>query len=160
MAWLIGPIIVVLLVYLAGFRKSALGLLVAVIVAGFLLYQHSEHVQEKAETRIAESEVVLANVAITPTLDSSYNLTGRITNQSETYRIDGVSFRVTMRDCQGKDKTTCVSVAEASTHVPITVPSQQAREFTGSLYFGSVRTKVKGTLSWDYEIIAISAKRQ
>ena len=160
MAWLIGPIIVVVLVYLTGFRKSALGLLFGVVVAGFLLYRHNEQVEQRATTRISMSEVVLENVTVTPTLDSSYNLSGRITNRSERYRLDGIRFRVGMRDCQGKDDSRCVGIAEASTYVPVTVPPQQARDFTGSLYFASEPTKLKGTLSWHYEIIEVSARRQ
>jgi hypothetical protein len=43
--------------------------------------------------------------------------------------------------------------------VPITLPPQQARDFTGALYFGKP-IKLKGTLGWSYEVTAITAKRQ
>ncbi|MGZ8155379.1 MAG: hypothetical protein ACXW2I_05525 [Burkholderiales bacterium] len=159
MAWLIVPVVVVVLVYLAGFRKSALGLLVAAVLAAFLLYQYNQRLQEQARTRIASSEVVVENVSLRATFGSSYDLVGTIRNNSESYRLDGISFKVTMRDCEGTDNSRCVGIAEATTHVPISLPPQQARDFTGSLYFGK-QIKTKGTLSWNYEVIAITAKRQ
>ena len=159
MAWLIVPIVIVVILYVAGYRKSAAGLLGTVIVAGFLLYQYTQRVQQKAGSRILPSEVTVENVAVKPTFRSSYDITGRVTNRSETYRLDGISFRVTMRDCRGADKSSCVSIAEATTSVPVTVPPQQARDFTGSLYFDR-SVKAKGTLAWDYEIIGLAAKRQ
>lgn len=159
MAWLIVPVVVVVLVYLAGFRKSALGLLVAAVLAAVLLYQYDQRVEEQERTRIASSEVVVENVSLRATFGSSYDLRGRIRNNSETYRLDGISFKVVLRDCQGTDNSRCVSIGEATTHVPISLPPQQAREFTGSLYFGKP-IKTKGTFSWNYEVIAITAKRQ
>lgn len=161
MAWLIVPIAGVVLLYLAGLRRAALGLLVVAIVSSLVLYQYTQQVQQDATTRISESEVAVENVLIKLTFDSSYDISGRITNKSETYRLDGISFKVTLRDCQKKDKESrCVSMGEATTHVPITVPAQQARDFTGALYFGGEQMKPKGTLAWDYEITAIAAKRQ
>ncbi|MGZ9005893.1 MAG: hypothetical protein ACXW20_19135, partial [Burkholderiales bacterium] len=71
MAWLIVPVVVVVLVYLAGFRKSALGLLVAAVLAAFLLYQYNQRLQEQARTRIASSEVVVENVSLRATFGSS-----------------------------------------------------------------------------------------
>jgi hypothetical protein len=159
MAWLIVPVVVVVLVYLAGFRKAALGLLVAAVLAAVLLYQYDQRVEEQERTRIASSEVAVENVSLRATFGSSYDLRGRIRNNSETYRLDGISFKVVLRDCQGADNSACVTIAEATTHVPISLPPQQAREFTGSLYFGK-QIKTKGTLSWNYEVIAITAKRQ
>ena len=52
MAWLIaGIIIVVTLVFVAGFRKSALGLLIIGLLVGCWIYQHNQRVREQAQSR-------------------------------------------------------------------------------------------------------------
>ena len=58
MAWLIAAIVVVSVVFLAGFRKLALGLVVAALIGGLSLYQYNEQ-QQRASTRIPVSEVVI-----------------------------------------------------------------------------------------------------
>jgi len=160
MLWLIGPIVVVVLVFLAGYQKVALGLLVASVIAGGLIYQRREQTQDHATTRISVSEIALESISLRPTFDASYELTGRIKNNSETYRIDGVHFNVAVSDCRANDISTCVVAGEAATHVVVTVPPQQARNFTGTLYFGRSHRRPKDTLAWNYEITAIVAKRQ
>ncbi len=160
MFWLIGPLIIVVLVLVAGYRKTALGLFVGVIIAGILTYWLTLEVQEHAATRISVSEIGLDKVAFRRTFDASYELTGRITNKSETYRIDGVSFTVKMRGCAPADPSNCVDAGEAIAHVAVAVPPLETRGFIGTLYFGKGHKEPKGTLAWDYEISAIMAKRQ
>ena len=98
-------------------------------------------------------------MTITPTFRSSYNLSGNVRNKSEAYRLEGITFKVTLRDCQGPDKAKCVNIGEATAYVPVTLPPQEARDFVGSLYFGNEQIKPKGTFAWDYEIVAITGKR-
>ena len=160
MFWLIGPLIIVVLVFVAGFRKSALGLFVGVVIAGGLIYWHNLELQEQATTRISSEEIKVEQIEIKRTFDASYELTGRIRNNSKLYRIDGISFTVKMRDCPGTEASNCVVTDEAATYVAVTVPPQQARDFTGTLYYGRSHAQLQGTLVWDYEITAITAKRQ
>jgi len=161
MAWLIVvAIVVVFLVFMAGYRKSALALVVAALIGGVALYQYNERRQQRATTRIAASEIAVENIAFRPTYRSSYDASGTIRNNSETYTLDGIRLEVTMRDCRGKDKSTCVVIGKAATYAAVTVPPHEVRDFTASLYFGSDRVKPKGTLAWDYEITPVTAKRQ
>lgn len=159
MAWLLVPLVLMVLLYLAGFPRSAGALLVAVVVAGVVLYFYNQRLEEDARSRIPLSEVIVENVTVTPTFRSSYNLSGNVRNKSEEYRLEGITFKVTLRDCQGPDKAKCVSIGEATTYVPVTLPPQEARDFVGSLYFGNEQIKPKGTFAWDYEIVAITGKR-
>ena len=160
MLWLLGPLIIVVLVFAAGFRKTALGLLVGVVVAGGLIYWYNLELQEKATTRIAITEVTLENIAVRRTFDASYELTGRIKNNSKTYRIDGVNFTVRMRDCPGTESSNCVVTGETTTYVAVIVPPQEAGDFIGTLYYGRTHKQPKGRHAWDYEITEITAKRQ
>src|SRR5688572_6134687 len=160
MAWLIAAIIVlVALAFYAGFRKSALSILLAGLVGGYWIHYHAQRVHEQAQSKIASSEIQVESVSLNQTLDGSYDLTGRIRNNS-SYRLDGISVKVTLRDCEGKDRTNCRIIGEAATAVPVRVPTEQARDFVASLYFGGNQIRVKGTLVWDYEIISTIAKRQ
>jgi hypothetical protein len=159
MAWLIVPLALVVLLYVAGFPRSAAVLLVAAVVAGVLLYYHNERLQEDARSRIPLSDLVIENVTITPTFRASYNLAGRVTNKSDQYELEGISFRVTLRDCQSAAKSKCVSLGEATTYVPVGLPPGEAQDFIGSLYFGNEQIKPKGVFAWDYEIVSVTGKR-
>ena len=159
MIWLIVPLVLVVLVYLAGFPRSAAALLAAAVAAGVLLYYYNQRLQEDERSRIPLTDVAVEKVTITPTFRSSYNLSGTVRNNSEEYLLEGISFKVTLRDCPAKDRSKCANIAEATTYVPLGVAPQQAQDFIGSLYFGNDQVKPKGTLDWDYEIIAITGKR-
>ena len=160
MAWLIAAIIVVVtLIFLAGFRKSALSILVVGLLGGYGIYQHGQRAQHQAQSKIASSEIQVESIALNQTLDGSYDLLGRIKNNS-TYRLDGIRVIVTLRDCKGNDRTSCRTIGEAATSVPVTIPPEQARDFVASLYFGGDPIRVKGTLVWDYEITSTTARRQ
>ena len=160
MIWLIAAIGVVSAVFLAGFRKLALGLAVAVLIGGFSLYQYNKQQQQRARTRITVSEVVIERIALKPTFRSSYDVSGRIRNNSDSYRVDGNTLAVTLRDCQGKDKSKCVVIGQATSNAAVTVPPQQSRDFIASFYFGSDQIAPKGTLDWSYQITAVTARRQ
>jgi hypothetical protein len=159
MAWLLIPLVLVVLLYLAGFPRSAGALLVAGVVAGAVLYYYNQRLEEDARSRIPASDVIVENVTITPTFRASYNLSGSVRNNSEQYRLEGLTFKVTLRDCATDDKAKCVNISEATTYVPVNLPPQEARDFVGALYFGNEAIKPKGTFAWDFELVAIKGKR-
>jgi hypothetical protein len=78
MFWLIAPLVIAVLLFLRGFRKSALGVVVVALIAAAVVYYLNERAQERAETRISASEISLENVAVRQTFDASYELTGRL----------------------------------------------------------------------------------
>jgi hypothetical protein len=160
MLWLIAPLVTALLVFVAGFRKTALGLVVAAVIAGALIYRLDEQAQQRAETRIPASEISLENVVVRHTFDSSYELTGRLKNGSSTYQVDGITLDVKLRDCRTGETSQCVAAGEAErTHAGVMVPPGESRDFRATLYFGKGHRRPKGTLAWDYEIESVTAKR-
>ena len=160
MLWLIVPIIAVVIALLLGYRKTAVGVLIAAVIAAGLIYWHTKSLEQKSETRIPAAEAPLTNVTVRHTFDASYEISGTIRNSSETYRIDGISVTVRLRDCLKTDASKCTPIGHATANVPVTVPPQQTRNFTGALYYGKDHKPAKGRLACDYEIIAIRAKRQ
>lgn len=161
MAWLIAvAILVASLLVAAGYRKSALGLALGVSIVGISLYLYNERQEQQATSRIAVSEIALENVDLRPTFGSGYDLVGTIRNNSPKYRLDGIDVALTLRDCRSKDKSTCTVIGQASAYAAITVPPEESRDLVVSLHFGGDKPKAKGTLAWDYEITAVTAKRQ
>ena len=160
MLWLLIPLALVVVLFLLGHRKSAAGVLVAGIVAAGLVYGLGERVEHHETSRISASQVAFEGVRVRRTFDSSYEIAGTVRNSSDDYRIDGLTFHVTLRDCRGTDRASCTVMGEETTYVPVTVPPQQAREFLGTLYYGKELRQPKGKLEWDYKVTAITAKRQ
>ena len=156
MLWLIAPLVLALLAFVAGFRKTALGVVVAAVIAGASIYVLNERAQQRAETRISASEFSLENVMVRHTFDSSYELTGRLKNGSSTYRVDGITVNVKLRDCRTGDAARC----EDEGHAAVQVPPGESRDITVTLYFGKGHRRPKGTLAWDYEIRSVTASRQ
>ncbi len=153
-------ILVVFLLLAAGFRKAAAGVAVLVLIVGVSIYLYNEQQEQRATTRIAVSEIAVEKLDLTPTFRSGYDLSGTIKNNSAKYRLDGIDVTVTLRDCRDKDKSTCTVIGQASAYAAMTVPPREARDFILSLHFGNDRPRATGTLAWDYEITAVTAKRQ
>jgi hypothetical protein len=159
MFWLIAPLVIALVAFLGGFRKTALGGVVAAMIAGASIYFLDERAQQRAESRIPVAEISLENVVVRQTFDSSYELTARLNNRSSTYQVDGIALSVKLRDCRTSDTAQCVSAGEAPGQAAVTVPPGESREFTATLYLGKGHRRPKGTLAWDYQIESVTAKR-
>ena len=159
MLWLIAPLVLALIALLAGFRRIALGIVVAAVIAGAAIYVLNERAQQRAETRVSASEFSLENVVVRHTFDASYEITGRLNNRSATYQVDGITLNVKLRDCRSGDASQCVAAGEAQGHAVVAVPPGQSRPFTATLYFGKGHRRPQGRLAWDYEIESVTAKR-
>jgi hypothetical protein len=159
MVWLILALIAVSGLFFAGYRKSALGIAAAALIAGAGVYFSEQQQDTQATSRIAASELTLENITYRQTFRSSYEMSGRVTNNSETFAVDGIRFAVTLQDCKGNDKAMCAVVGRTTASTSVRVAPQQARDFTASMYFGGDEIKPKGKLAWEYEIIAVVAKR-
>src|SRR4051812_6563199 len=119
MLWLIAPLVIAVVLFLAGFRKTALGLVVAGVVVGASIYGLNERTQQRAESRISVSEISLDNVAVRHTFDSTYELTGRLKNSSSTYQVDGITLNVKLRDCRTDDPSKCGAAGQAAAQAAV-----------------------------------------
>ena len=159
MLWLIAPLAVALLLFVTGFRKTALGVVVASVIAGASIYGYNEQAHQRAEARIPASEIALENVKVRQTFDSSYELTARLTNRSSTYQVHGISLTVKLRDCRNGAASRCDPAGAAEARAAVTVPPGESRDFTATMYLGKGHRRPKGTLAWDYEIESVTARR-
>lgn len=99
MAWLFGVVLILMLVFSAGFRKLALGLGTIVLVMGIVVYA-SEAIEEKrALDRIPLSELGFESFLITP-VGNNFTLSGRVNNLSTQYTLTDMTVAVALKDCQ------------------------------------------------------------
>jgi hypothetical protein len=160
MVWIFAIIIIVLLVFSAGFRKFAFILVAICIIGGFVFYKWYENKTEKekqlSRSRLPASELIFDNFTLTPNY-SGYELKGRVINNSAQYTLTGVNMKLTFRDCELKDQTNCIVIEEEDEYVWVDVPPKQARDFKENIYLSS-DISIKGKLAWSYEIDYTEAK--
>ena len=158
MAWLIGIAVVILVVAAAGFRKVALGLLAIVLVAGGGLYLHNRQEDHRSLTRIPASELVLENVTLKPYV-GSYEIAGRIKNNSAKFTVRRLDFVVTVRDCiPAAAAGQCTTIGESNEILELNIPPGEARNFEESVRFSGSNPKIKGRMEWSYSIQRITAE--
>jgi hypothetical protein len=158
MAWVVGGgAVLILVVFAAGYRKVAAGLLAIALVAGGLLYMHNRQEEHDAVTRIPSSELVLENVTLKPYV-GSYKIAGRIKNNSAKFSVKQIDLAVTVQDCiGGAAAKQCTTIGESKEILLLNIPPGEARNFEESVRFGS-NQKLKGRLEWNYSISQIRAK--
>jgi len=142
--------ILILLVVSARFRKFAGILILVCAVGGFLYWQYQENEEKQSKKRIAPSEVFFEGVSLKSSY-GSYDMVGRITNNSNKYTLKGVQLKLTFRDCAKDSDSNCIIIAEEDEYIYINIPPKQARDFKERVYLYS-DLNVKGKLVWDYSI--------
>jgi hypothetical protein len=150
MKWLAGIIILILLVVSAKFRKFA-GLFILVCAVGVLLFwQYQEYEKYKPRNRISPSELVFKNVSFKLS-QSSYEMTGRIINNSEKFTLNGVQLKITIKDCANNDNIDCIIFSEKNEYIYVYIPPKQARDFIKDISLYSDQNK-ENRLVWSYSI--------
>ncbi len=135
------------------------GIVGGVVAAIGLAYYFTQVEPEavRAGARIADSELALEDLALAPTARGA-TLTGRIRNDSPSYRLRDLTLAVRLRDCPQEDAAveTCPVIGEATAIARPDVPPGQIRALTAHFIFTSL-PEVGGTLRWDWRITEIRA---
>ena len=160
MLWLLIPLILTTVLFFTGFRKAALAVLFAAVVAAVWLYAENERVRQLGLESISAAEIALENVTVRRTFDASYEVAGRIVNRSKRLRVDGISIEVKLRDCLREGAADCTEIGDATAHVSVTVAPEDARPFVGTLYYGKGAAQPKGTLGWTYKLVGVRTRPQ
>jgi hypothetical protein len=155
MFWLIGPLIVVAVLFIAGFRKTASAVLVAAVAAAAWLYTDQQRVRQLGLESISASEIVLQDVTVRRTFDETYELSGRIVNRSTALRVTGISVEVKLQDCPRAPGQACREIGDAIAHIPVTVDPQDERQVGGALYYGKGAAPAKDVLTWSYKLVGV-----
>ena len=148
--------VVVVGIFIAGHRRTALALGAIVLAVGIGVYYSEQHQDKEVTSRITPAEVAIQDVTFVHTFRSSYDLRGKLTNKSENYAIDRIGFNVKLKDCVA---ATCTQIGTTTAYAAVRVLPHETHDFTASMYVGSEDIKPKGNLAWEYEIAAIFAKK-
>ncbi len=150
MKWLAIIILLVLLAVSAGFRKFAGILILICAVGGLIIWQYQIYEKNQTRNNILPSELIFEDLSLEPSYES-YDITGRIINNSDTHTLSGVQLKLTVSDCKNDDKNDCIIISETDEYIYINIPSKQARDFKKNIYLYS-DINIKGTLALDYLI--------
>ena len=88
-----------------------------------------------------------------------FELSGRIQNKSDV-QLRSVTVLVTRRDCYegALDPSGCVVLWQDRHWVPVSVPTEQAREFSTSVWMRGAAPRPRGTLKDSFEVVAASGE--
>jgi hypothetical protein len=158
MAWTIGIFAVLIVVaFVAGYRKVAVSLLVVALAVGAVLYVQHREQDHVAFTRIPSSDLTFENVTLTPYV-GSYKIAGRIKNNSVKFTVRQIDLVVTVKDCaQGAAEQQCNIVGESNEILNLNIPPGEAQDFGEAVrFYGS--PKIKGRMEWSYAVSRIRAE--
>ena len=143
MVWIFVIVVLVLLVYSAGFRTFAIGLLAFVIVAGIIFYVYETTESQRSLTLILPQEVELADLGLTTSSSYSRRLTGRIKNNSDKHTLLSIDLKITIRDCEKESlNASCTIIGETTEYIYAKIPPKQARDIDEHVSgLGSVNPK-------------------
>jgi len=157
MAWFIALTVLILAVFAAGFRKTALGMVAVALALGGWLFVHNREAEQLALTRIPRSELTFENVTLNPYV-GGYKLAGRIKNNSTQFGVKEIDFVVTVQECTGAAAAEqCVTIGETNEILNLKIPPGEARDFEESVRFSGSDRKLKGRLKWSYSVSLIRA---
>lgn len=159
MHWvLLAGIVVVLIIASMRFPKIGLSVLGVTIAVGLVLFLRTEGEVEKTKTLIRPSQIQLDHIEFSPSYADTYNIAGRIRNQSSEYTLTEVSLQVVMSDCVKAEEQNddCEIVGEVTTRIIKHIPPGQARDFNDNIHFA--QAKPRGHVAWKYTVVGSRAK--
>jgi hypothetical protein len=107
---------------------------------------------------ISPDSIAADNLRLTGS-GAPYELSGRIENKSATL-LRSVTVLVTRRDCfEGAlDPTGCVVLWQDRHWVPLSVPPEQTRDFSISVWMRGAAPRARGALKDSFEVVAASGE--
>ena len=107
---------------------------------------------------ISIEEVGLDNFRVEATYGTSYQMFGRVLNQSPEYVLTAVGLELNASDCPSENgEENCVIVGQQQQEIPVTVPARQARDISHQFIFPPMRPQ--GTLKWSFGIAYAKAQK-
>ncbi|MEM6467297.1 MAG: hypothetical protein AAF679_12465 [Pseudomonadota bacterium] len=138
-------------------RVIALGIFaVMAALAAIALTSNTGAVAEQ-EGRVDPAQVVVGDTTI---FDDGrvLSITGRVTNQNDTFRLRSFDMRVKMLDCPAEDspQEECDIIADKTALVRVDIPPEQTRSFSVPFSFTD-RPRLEGVAVFDRSIIGTRA---
>jgi hypothetical protein len=133
MAWAIGIIIFLFLMFVSATFRSVVVVLIAVIGVGLWWFIESQQEKElRARSLIQPSEIELTGLRISRSFGTSYQVLGTVKNLSQLHILSSIILKFRAYDCPGGEITgECDVIGEATTSPQIGAPPGQVRSFDG-----------------------------
>lgn len=155
MIWAMLALIVILMALVAwGDLKLMLSFVALVALTAITLLAYDHWSDSRARVLVPPGEVELQDFRLNPLAGAVYELTGRVQNHASRFTLKRISVRITAQDCTTAEPAECVAIAEEQIWLQSEVPAGQARDIKKKLVFGRRRPEAKGTLSWQFDVMA------
>lgn len=124
-----------LLTAFAGYHRLAGAILVVVVIAAVSLWGYLHTQGSRTNQLFAAGQVQITNLGLAPVnyRPNLFVLTGRLHNHSAQTTLDGVTFKLQMRDCRDKDD--CRQLPDRREDFAVNVPPGASTPFENKLYF-------------------------
>lgn len=139
--------------------------ILAVIILVVAIVLLARHLLTEAEERAALSRIDASQITLqlnfspaqrgtySPSGRQRYKVTGRLFNNSNEYTLTEVGLKVRIEDCAGDEGNSCIVVSEAGMTIDITIPPNQARDFTQEVLMPDFKPRGEAHWVWDVEYI-------
>ena len=133
-------------------------IIAATLIGGLAYYTYTAPSASEEELNlITVSEIDLEEVDLVlgPRVAT---LSGRVSNNSESYMLTGILFDVKLYDCATETTPLpeCFIIGEDESEARLTAPSGQLRAFEATLLFNDL-PPVEGVQRWGYEVKTLRA---
>lgn len=99
MAWLFAIVVLLLVVFIPGFRSFAIGLLILAIIVGLGIWAYHNWSESRAAKLISPSEITLEDMRLGTSNYGSWSLSERIRNNSQQYTLRHLKLDLIVQDC-------------------------------------------------------------
>lgn len=157
MVWAMGALLVILavLIWLGNLRLMISFLVTATLVIAVLLVY--DRIQDQRSAGLIDTaRIELIDFEMQGRPGGAYGLSGRVHNHSPDYRLLRLGLRVQALDCPQVDTPVvqCTVIGDQTERLAVDIPAGQARDVQQRLRFGAQPLMPRGTLRWQYEVVA------
>ena len=153
--WMFAVLVLSLMVLYPPVRRFAVGGLALVLVLGATIYGLDIIQDRQAASRVLPEQVGLVGFEV-GAVGGSFQLNGRIRNDSGEFQIESLELEVTAQDCSAGG-TDCVGISQSREWLSLAVPPGQARDFSRRLDYRHRNLTPRGELVWRYKVLETRA---
>jgi hypothetical protein len=159
MVWIAAIVVLLLFVFVPGFRLFVIAATVLGAITIFVMNQKEQRDRARLRRLITQNEVEFVDFRMGSSSYGSREIFGRIRNNSQRFGLHSIGVTIFVQDCSSEppiQKPKCEIVAQKDETIYVNAPAQQVRDFRESLYFPS-DMKIRGKMEWYYRLDFIEA---